>query len=46
MSEMEIEISYNFVSEERMQEIIKNCSRIMMELFVEWLKEQNDSKEW
>ena len=40
MSEMEIEISYNIVSDERYEEIVKNCSRIMMELFIDSLKNE------
>jgi len=42
---MIIEIHYNIVSDEEYERIVKNCSRIMMELFIEWLKEQNDSEE-
>ena len=46
MSEMEIEIGYNIVSDEEYKEILKICSKTMIELFINSLKkEQNDYKE-
>lgn len=42
---MKIEIEYEPVPDEEFEEILKDCSRMMMELFIDSLKEKNISKE-
>ena len=38
---MIIEIDYEIVSDEEFDQIKKNCTKIITEFFVNWLKEEN-----
>lgn len=42
---MRVEIEYEIVPDEEFEEIKKNCTKVLMELFVDSLKENSIPKE-